>query len=166
MKNIIVANAGPIIALGSINRLDLLKNLFHKIVLPDQVRNEILEGGSAGSGVEAYNDAHWIQVKKTTKSHEPLLTGMLHGGEAQVIQLALELSIDRILIDESKARKIARNIYGLKVIGTTRVLIDAKKKGLIGDVSNALQSMRENGYWISDRIVTFACQEAGEINEE
>jgi predicted nucleic acid-binding protein len=67
-----------------------------------------------------------------------------------------------VIIDERKARKIARTIYGLHVIGSARVIVEAKRHGLLNNVGVALQSMRDGGYWIGDSIVEIALQQAGE----
>ncbi len=50
---------------------------------------------------------------------DPLLKSRLNEGEAAVIQLAQALSIDQVLIDERKGRKIARDIYGLRTLWTS-----------------------------------------------
>ncbi len=67
-----------------------------------------------------------------------------------------------LLIDERKARKIARLVYGLDVIGTVRVLIDARQAGLIPSVRKLIEEMRTNGYWLHDRIVEYALKAADE----
>ncbi len=93
---------------------------------------------------------------------DPLMHAQLDVGEAAVISLALRENIDVVLIDERKARKIARLVYGLKVIGTTRLLIESKRAGLIDNVEAVIHVMRQNGYWIHDNIVQFALRIAGE----
>ena len=80
-----------------------------------------------------------------------------------MIELARELSVDLVLVDERKARKIARTIYGLHVIGSARVLVEAKRHGLLDNVGAALQAMRNGGYWIGDSILDAALKQAGEI---
>ena len=86
----------------------------------------------------------------------------LDTGEAAVIHLARTIRSDAVLIDERKGRKVARSVYNLPVIGTVRVLVDAKRKGLLSAVGPALLEIRGNGYWIHDVIVQRALQEAGE----
>jgi predicted nucleic acid-binding protein len=93
---------------------------------------------------------------------DPLLRTALDVGEAAVIELARELSVNFVLVDERKARKIARTIYGLHVIGSARVLVEAKRHGLLDNVGTALQAMRNGGYWIGDSIVDAALKQAGE----
>jgi hypothetical protein len=86
----------------------------------------------------------------------------LDAGEATVIGLARELGADFVLIDERKARKIARTVYNLKVIGSVRVLVEAKNRGLLDKVGEAINGMRDGGYWIGDSIVAAALKQAGE----
>lgn len=88
---------------------------------------------------------------------------MLDTGEASVIQLARESKTIRVLIDERKGRKIAREIYKLHVVGTARLLVEAKHQGLLNNAQDAINQMRNNGYWIHDSIVSFILKEAGEL---
>ena len=68
-----------------------------------------------------------------------------------------------MLIDEHKARKVARGVYGLQPIGTARLLVEAKKKNLLPDIAAQFQKLRQEGYWIHDSIVETALREAGEV---
>ena len=68
-----------------------------------------------------------------------------------------------MLIDEHKARKVARDVYGLQPIGTARLLVEAKKKNLLPDIAAQFQKLRQEGYWIHDSIVETALREAGEV---
>lgn len=162
MKGHLVSNTGPIIALALIDRLDILNILFQQIIISDAVHEELLEGGASGHGVSSYQKASWIKVQSLSTSMDPLLKTVLDIGEASVIQLARDIKADYLLIDERKARKIAREIYNLHVIGTSRVLVEAKKKGILDSVGDAIQRMRESGYYIHDDIVRFALKEAEE----
>jgi predicted nucleic acid-binding protein len=162
MSNILVSNTGPLIALSLINRLDLLPTLFDRIVVPEAVHEEILHGAGLHEGLRFYHDAQWIEVQGVERAVDPLLTTVLHFGEASVIQLAREIHADCVLIDEKKARKVARVIYGLNVIGSVRVIIDAKKLGLIESVGSELDKMKVNGYWIHHDIINQAKRVAGE----
>jgi hypothetical protein len=162
MKRRLVSNTGPLVALALVERLDVLESLFETTTIPEAVHEEILQGGAIDAGVNAYRRAAWIRVEPLQASLDPLLTLVLDRGEASVIQLAREQAADCVLIDERKARKIARTAYGLKVIGSAGVLVEAKKQGILTSVGEALTQMREKGYWIHDRIVTAALEQAGE----
>jgi len=92
----------------------------------------------------------------------PLLLTILYRGDASVIHTALELDHPQVLIDERSARRIAREVFGLKVIGTTKVLVEANHASLIENVQHALLTIKQSGYWIDDRIIPAALLAAGE----
>lgn len=163
MKGSLVSNTGPLIALMLINRLDILRTLFHEVFIPEEVRDELLQGEALGIDLSSYRQASWIQVKALRIPQDILLKTILDTGEASVIMLSREVNADYVLIDERKARKIARTIQKLHVVGTARVLVEAKKGCMLDNVGIAIQRMRDKGYWIHDDIVQFAMKEAGEL---
>lgn len=158
----IISNTGPIIALAGIDRLDVLRHLFARVIVPGEVHQEISRGGKRFIGLEQYRRADWIEVLPLEKPLDPLLRTLLGGGESAVIAMAAEIGIDDVVIDELKARRIARDIYGLKVVGTARILVEAKKGGHLPGVGEALEQMRARGYWIHEKIVRAAMAQAGE----
>jgi predicted nucleic acid-binding protein len=157
MNKVLISNTGPIIALAGVNSLDLLRDLYSQILVPKAVDNEIKSCGHSCIGLQEYMAAQWIEVRDQV-TPDPLLMTELDFGEAAVLSLALQEKHSRVLIDERKARKIARMVYGLDVVGTVRVLIDSKHAGLISNVQKLIEKMRTNGYWIHDSIVEYALQ--------
>jgi predicted nucleic acid-binding protein len=141
MNGSLISNTGPIIAIMLIEQLDILRNFFQKVFVPETVHKELLLGENIGIGRASYKQASWIQVTSLQNALDPLIKTVLDIGEASVIQLAREIKADYVLIDERKARKVARNIYGLRVIGTARILIEAKKKEMIDNVGSALKKI-------------------------
>jgi len=162
MNSHVVCNTGPLVALAMIDRLSILRDIFAHVSVPEAVHMELLEGGATNAGLGVYRKVDWITVRTISKPVDPLLRTALDAGEAAVIGLAGELSVNLVLIDERKARKIARTIYGLHVIGSARVLIEAKKRGLIDNVNTPLQAMRDCGYWIGDSVFDATLRQAGE----
>lgn len=158
---VVVADTGPLIALAGIDRLDLLAALFGRVLVPDAVHEEVLAGGDRDLGLEAYRRAEFLELHDTPEV-DPALRALLHRGEASVIALARSVEADRALIDEQKARKVARNVYGLAVLGSVGVLVEAKRQGLLPSVAEALDDMRANSYWLHDRIVQAALKAADE----
>lgn len=157
----LISNTGPILALSGAGCLELIRDLYTSVTVPKAVHEELIEGGKFGFGLSAYLAATWIQVEPQGRI-DPLLLAQLDQGEAAVITIALNKNSQATLIDERKARRIARTIYGLEVFGTVRVLLEAKKAGLIGNVSEILNVMRANGYWIHENIVEHALRKADE----
>ena len=162
MKGRLISNTGPLIAFSIINHLDVLHHLYSTIVIPEAVHREILEGGANNIGLTNYQKVEWIKITPLSNPIDPLLKTILGAGEAAVIWLAQELHFNFVLIGEIKARKTARNVYGLNVVGSARVLVEAKRHKLLNNVGDALQAMRDGGYWIDDSIFEIALKEAGE----
>jgi len=162
LSGTIVSNTGPLIALASIDQLDILRSLFDLVIVSEWVNQEILSGGLSNAGVSTYQKADWIRIDTTADTLDPLLQTVLDPGEAGTIQLALRSKADLVLIDERKGRKIARNIYGLNVMGTAGLLVEAKNRGLVSSVSYSLHRMKESGYWIHTDIVRAAVKAARE----
>lgn len=158
----IVCNTGPSIALGLLDRLDLLKSLLSEVLIPEAVQREIEQGGVNQLGLESFRRADWIRVVPLTGGRDVLLESLLDVGEAAVISLAREQGVTTVLIDERKGRKVARDIHGLQVIGTVRILVEAKRNGLLAEVASSFKKLRQEGYWIHDTIIQAALREAGE----
>jgi predicted nucleic acid-binding protein len=72
-------------------------------------------------------------------------------GEAATIILATEIKGALLILDEKKARKIARRL-DLKVTGLMGVLMKAKEKGIIGAVRELIVSLEEADFRISEEI--------------
>ncbi len=162
MNGKVICNTGPILALTIIDRIDILRHFFEFVAVPEAVHKEILEGGTTNAGLAIYRKVKWIKVITLSNPVDPLLRTSLDAGEAAVIGLSRELNVSLVLIDERKARRIARTIYGLHVIGSARVLVEAKKHGLLDNVGASLQAMRDGGYWISDLIFDAALKQVRE----
>ena len=158
----IICNSGPLIALGILGRLDILKSLFDVVLVPEAVQREIERGGIRLSGLDNFRRADWIQVMPLKEKRDALLESLLDIGEAAVISLAREQKASLVLIDERKARKVARDIYGLQPIGTARILVEAKRKNLLPEIASQFQKLQQEGYWIHASIVETALCEAGE----
>ncbi len=158
----IVCDSGPLIALGGVEQLHLLQGLFGRVCAPREVVDECLAGGSGGTGREAVRKAAWLDVVDLGGSPDPLLTSLLDLGESRAIELALNLGADALLMDEARGRRVARNIYSLSVVGTGRVLVEAKRAGLLPAVAPVVDAIRANGYWLADRIVAEILRQAGE----
>ena len=161
----IICNSGPLIALGIIGRLDILKSLFDEVLVPEAVQKEIERGGTKLSGLEDFRRADWIRIVPLKEKRDELLESLLDIGEAAVISLAREQKATLVLIDERKARKVARDIYGLQPIGTARILVEAKRNNLLLGHRLSISKTPAEGYWIHDSIVERALREAGEIGK-
>jgi hypothetical protein len=86
----------------------------------------------------------------------------LGAGESEAIGLALELSADRVIIDELAGRSLAQHL-GLPVIGTLGLLLTAKGKGLIPAIREPIDILRRGGFRVANELYENMLQRAGEI---
>ena len=153
MTGIVVADTGPLIALGRAGYLTLLHDLYQDILIPPAVHNEFhLESGRPGARESAEAlDQGWLHVQEPSAGSVHALSELmlvLDPGEAEAILLAEEVNCKFLLIDERKGRAIA-NRRGVSVVGIAGVLLAAKKRGLIDAVMPILKNLEQVGYRMS-----------------
>lgn len=156
----IVVDAGPLISLARIGRLDLLPELFDEIIVPPAVRREVtLDESLPGAAALAKND--WLKLVEVAdrKAVERLLF-WLDPGEAEVLTLALELGATAA-IDERRGRRLAAEL-GVPQTGTVGILLTAKRRGLISAVKPLLDQLTASGVRLSSRLYEEACRLAEE----
>ena len=161
MRKVIV-NSTPLIALSNIGQLDLLRQLYCEIYLPQAVFREVCEKNDAAG--DAMRKAHdWIHVVPIEHPEQyAMYRAKLHAGEVEVMILAQEApKADLLIMDDNAAKKTAK-FLGLPVTGTMGVLLKAKRSGLIVAVSPLLEAIKENGFYISDQVTQLVLREAGE----
>jgi len=157
----VIVNSSVLIFLAKLNKIDLLKKLFTEVIIPEAVHREcVLEGNRHEERLLIAN-ATWIQVKRTKNLQlVELLSSLIDDGEAEAIVLALETR-SLILLDDKDARKIARGL-NLKVTGILGILLLAKKKKLIKEISPFIERLKEEGFRISDELTLKILKEANE----
>ena len=162
MSQIVVADAGPLIALARTGHLPLLKHLFKRVLIPKAVADE-LELASDKPGARALAQAiaprSWLVVKPV-RGDDPLESALGRGEREAILLASREDAL--LLMDDRKGRRAARSA-GVRVIGTGRVLIAAKRKGLLQSVSPVLDELVEVGYRLSDALVQRLRELAGEL---
>lgn len=153
-------NSTPIISLAVLDDLYLLDGLYPEIYIPLAVFKEVTKRGKKkASAIEA-----WGKNKVREIINADAVSGLklsLDEGEAEVIVLSQEIKADLVIIDEDKARKIAR-LYKFNVTGTIGILLDAKKHGKINLIKGKLKKLIKEGIYISDELYKTACLLADE----
>jgi uncharacterized protein len=93
-----------------------------------------------------------------------LLQQKLHQGESEAIALAVELSADKILLDEKEARQAARTL-GLSITGILGILLRGWREGSITSIKTVTDRLQqEANFWIAPALLTQILQESGESN--
>ena len=150
----VVTNSTPLIALSNINQLELLREVYHSIYIPEEVYTEVVINGIGKPGATAVEMADWITRQPVTDKDQVLILHnrtLIDLGECGAIVLAQEIRAERIIIDDRVARQVAI-AKGLSVIGTVGVLRVAKAEGIISAVRPILDDLRSHGTRISDRL--------------
>jgi len=109
---IVVSNSSPPVALARIGRLNLLASFYQRILIPVEVQHEVTVAGRGLPGAEEVRNANWIEVAGEKSRADPTLAQAcqnLGAGERAAILLAKSLRADLVLLDERKARRIARD---------------------------------------------------------
>ncbi|MBU4220069.1 MAG: DUF3368 domain-containing protein [Euryarchaeota archaeon] len=161
-----ISDSSTLIHLAGIGRLEILKEFYHKILIPPAVFKEVVEEGLSRPGdaeVKEAINAGWIKViSPTNDTVVRLLERELHRGEAETIALAIEKHANVVFLDEFEARRVA-NIYGLRKTGIIGILIRAKLEDKIASLRDELDKLRDTaGFWIGDDIYQRALQTVAE----
>lgn len=160
---IVISDASVFMNLAVIGHLHLLPSIFHKIIIPQGVYDEIVIKGWGKAGSKEVKDAAWIEIKRCS-DHKTLnkLLEVLDKGEAEAITLALEIKADLLIVDEKRGRLIATEME-VRITGLLGVLLIAKQQGLITEVKTLMEQLREKGnFRISKATFQRVLDRAGE----
>jgi len=146
----VYSNTTPFIALASIDRLDLLPQLFGKIHVAEAVIDECDAGGRII--VPDLRGLEWIVPVADEQDFAMPVLFDLDQGEKQTILLAKKNIADKVIIDERIGRQVAEYL-DLNITGTLGVLIKAKSLGLIPSFSEAAMDMQQQGIRYNKKLI-------------
>jgi len=147
---IVISDTSVITNLIRLGELDLLHQLFEKIIIPKKVYNEL---GKLPEQAAYVSQIEWIEIKGISQTEwYNQLVEILDPGEAESIVLALELEAELLIIDEKRGRKIAAE-HGITITGLIGILIEAKELDFIQRVKPYLdQLIYEIGFRVSPKL--------------
>lgn len=134
----VICNSSGLIALDNIDMLFLLKAVYGRIIITEEVREEF------GKDAET-----WIIVTHVTdRTRLAVLQATVDLGEASTIALALESPNSLMILDDLKARKLAAYLH-LKFTGVLGILVKAKQQGVLDSVRDVLRRLQAVNFRIS-----------------
>ncbi|TAG54608.1 MAG: DUF3368 domain-containing protein [Cytophagales bacterium] len=152
MRSIIIADTSCFVILQNIGELDLLFNVYEEIITTIDIAKEFGE-----------SLPEWVKIKNVADNNvQKLLELQLDKGESSAIALALETQNSILILDDFKARKIAK-ILELKFTGTIGVIIKAKLYGFIPSIKPYIQKIKLTNFRITPEIEMQALIEANEL---
>ncbi len=146
---IVVSDSGPLIHLSRVKKLEVLRDFFSEIYIPDAVYEE-LTSKKGMPGYEEVKSYTWIKRKRIDGSIA-FLMDYLDKGESEAILLAKELDADLLLIDDLAGRRISRT-HDIEVMGTLGILDRAANKDINIDLEKVIKELRNKGFWMDDDL--------------
>jgi predicted nucleic acid-binding protein len=162
MRPIVVADAGPLIALARCQQLPLLSEFFAALHVPCAV----LEETTADPGRPGARDiAAFIETGAQVHPNrsDALYTDLyryLDEGEAQTLSLAHALGCG-VLMDERRGRTVAKRL-NLPLFGVLGVLVQSRRAGHIERIKPVLDCLQNNGYRMALSLIAAALEAVGE----
>lgn len=128
MHREVIADTSCLIVLTKIGELDLLNKLYGVITITNEIAEEFDEPLPL-----------WIEIKNVTdKLRQKILELQIDKGEASAIALSIEKSNCLLIIDDDKARKVAKKL-DITITGTIGVIVKAKQNGIISSIKPILK---------------------------
>jgi predicted nucleic acid-binding protein len=156
---LVVADTSALVALSACNALAVLDRLFEEVRVPTAVFEECtVIGKPEAARLTAYLQGRVVEVDI---QEFVITTGRLGQGELAAMALYRSLHADFLLVDDHRARKVAR-LNGIAVIGSLGMLLRAKEAGFITEIRPLISFIQAAGVHYGDQLVTKTLRLAGE----
>lgn len=159
----VVVNASPLIALLGIRQEGLLPALFGEVYAPRAVLAEVGAGASKDPNAGRLESLHWLRPVEAVDVPESVQGWGLGRGESEVLAVAAQTAGARAVLDDLAARRCAR-FLGVRVLGTGKVLVLAKQRGLIESVREQIDRLVAADFRLSERLIAHLLAAAGETS--
>lgn len=157
----VVSDTSPLQYLFQLGLLDLLRELYGTVLVPEAVRDELLVGRPLGVAVPDPADFSWIIIRGTTMHRGIEALDDLGSGERAALSLALEIGDATVILDDAAARAAAATL-NIVTTGTLGVLLLAKERGLVTSIGNVLAELEQRGFRMAPALLARVLAIAGE----
>ncbi len=147
---IVILNSSPLVASGRVQQLHLFQRLFGTIYIPATVYQETVTQGNNPIQQQAIVQAieeKFIEVVSPASEHT--FSRKLHPGERDVLNMALEIKADLLIIDDRKARNEAREL-GFAVNYTSTIVKAAEKRGCINSYQILMNTLKDMSIYLPE----------------
>jgi predicted nucleic acid-binding protein len=156
-----VINASPVILLAKAEVIQFLPRLCDELVIPSGVVGEVHTGRISDAGKKWLETDGSQFVRQSPAIHAAMTEWRGGLGEAEVISWALQNPGFTAVLDDRRARALAKK-NNVPLIGSLRVIVMTKQRGLIPAAKPALEKLRGVGAYLSDELIDRAITLAGE----
>ncbi len=155
---VVIADTGVLISLIHIKQLDLIEKVFGEYYIAKAVWVELNNYDNPDFDKLELNK---IKGKVKEIHSKNYLSTIMDYGEAESSILYEELNADYLLIDDSKARKIAESL-DINCIGTLGLLLEAKNQNLLNDIKPIFEMLVNTGRYFSKTLLNGILIKLGE----
>jgi len=145
-----VADSSALIALATCDALNLLELLARKVRVPEAVWHEVVVEGKP----QAETLRRYLEKKVEAVRREDFIveSGSLDAGELEAMALFKKLEAGVLVVDEDRARKVAR-LNRIPIVGSLGVLLLGKRKGAIPTVRPAVDKLRKSDLFMGEALL-------------
>jgi len=151
MHKIVIADTSCLILFSKIELLYILHFLYPDVLITPEVKDEFAEPIPG-----------WINIQSASPENISLFENYNLGiGEITSLALAVELKDITIILDDDKAKKIAKS-HNLDVTGSLGIILKAKEKNIIPSVKDVLLKIKATNFHLSSSLEILVLKIAGE----
>jgi len=159
-----VVNSSPLIYLGKVGKLYLLKELYGSLKIPTAVYHEVvIKGEEKGFedtlrikeeiGKFLFVHESKVETVDSIRGRLKKLGFRLSIGEIECISLCLDTNDKVFLSDDDDAKRFAKT-YGIDGRGTIYILLKSYKEGILSkrECIETFESIVEKSFWVNAEI--------------
>ena len=139
----VICNTSALQYLHQLNRLDLLRELYGKVIVPEAVAAEVAAGKTHAVDLPDLAALPWVSVQAVAPC--AVAPGDLGAGELAVLSLAAACPGALVVLDDGLARRYAR-LARIRFTGTCGILLRAKQRGLVPAIKPLLDQLVGLGF--------------------
>ena len=167
-RRVVIADAGPLIALARIDALALLRKLFGRVCITATVRDEILPAAAVFPDTDVLVrtlSEDWIEVVDVPQDEWRPLNPGVDAGEASAIRIAChwrDAGDSVLLVIDDRAGRMEARSRGITLIGTAAVIGLSKTEGLVPAARPLLERLVQSGYYVGPSVIAAVLAGVGE----
>jgi len=151
----VVSDSSPLIILTKLGCFGFLNRVFPRVYISPEVHYEIVIAGAGLPGASEVSKAEWIEGKEVQNPACLYLAQQKHGlgpGEMSTILLAKELGANPALLDDYRARKLAK-AEGLEILGSVGLLEAFYLRRYLTDLRSVFRQLLTHNVYIDQRLL-------------
>ena len=148
---LVISDTSPLCYLLLIEQVDLLPQMYSRVVIPQAVRDELADERSPKRVKRWIEEPPiWLKIQPVSAQLDADLEE-LDLGERESILLAEQLNADLLLVDDRKARQVARS-RKVRIVGVLGILEEAATMGIV-DLPKAIVRLQQTTFRVSPSLI-------------